>query len=118
MRKSAKVPVPNRINPLSWEEIKLRTVHLKRKNQVLEHRKEIKIRIQNKYKAEQVVIIVIGHEKTGLRATKARDSHKEKNKGKIGRLKMSRDKSLPLNQKGRTPDSISIRDNFNIFISV
>jgi hypothetical protein len=66
-----------------------------------------------------VVIIVIGHEKTGLRAIKARDSRKEKNKGKIiGRLKMSRDKSLPLNQKGRTPDSISIRDNFNIFLSV
>jgi hypothetical protein len=31
---------------------------------------------------------------------------------------MSLDKSLPLNPKERTPDSISIRDNFNIFLSV
>jgi hypothetical protein len=112
------VPVPNRIDPLSWEEIKLRKVHLKHKNQVLDHRKEIKIRIQNKYRVEQGVIIVIGHEKTGHRAIKAKDSPKEKNKGKIVRLKMNRDKSLPLNPKGRTPDSISIRDNINIFLSV
>jgi hypothetical protein len=57
-----------------------------------------------------VVIIVIGHEKTGHRVIKARDSPKEKNKGKIVLLIMSQDKSLPLNQKGKNPDSISILD--------